>query len=220
MKDILVILPTRERSEKVKMAIEGWRNTTEGYSNLLLCVDRDDPQAEEYKNLWEKDMIISLGEPIKMCPTVNRAIKLYPDYKYYAFIGDDHVFRTNWETPMMDAVGKMGIAYGNDLLQGERLATHCLMTSNITKKIGYMVIPGLIHLYMDNFWMELGRGANCLHYLPDVVVEHMHPGAGKSVMDGRYQIVNSTDVYNHDKQVFDNWMSYQKDIDIRCLLTK
>lgn len=213
MKPILMICPSRERGEKIKSVLDAWKETTEGLSDLLIAIDSDDPQIEAYKSLHE--VLLDIDEPIRMCPTVNRCLKKYPNYKYYGFIGDDHLFRTKWETPMIEAVGEMGIAYGDDLLQHERLATHCLMTANIPNKLGYMAIPGLIHLYMDNFWMELGRGINSLHYLPDVVIEHMHPGAGKSTFDARYQAVNTGEIDQHDHQVFRDWFMNQMSEDVR-----
>lgn len=207
-----MICPSRERGDKIKATVEAWKATTEGFSDLMIAIDSDEPQIEAYKSL--QGVLLEIDTPIRMCPTVNRVVSKYKNYDYYGFIGDDHIFRTKWETPMMEAVGEMGIAYGDDLLQHERLATHCVMTANIPQKIGYMAIPGLIHLFMDNFWMELGRGLNCLHYLPNVIIEHMHPGAGKAQMDGRYYAVNSSDITNHDRQVFETWNSYQKGLDI------
>jgi len=60
----------------------------------------------------------------------------------------------------------------------------------------------LIHLYFDNFWKTLGEQARCLAYLPEVVVEHMHPFAGKAKWDENYTRVNDTDMYRRDEAAF------------------
>lgn len=214
---ILVICPSRERSQKIDLTIEAWRKYTEGHSDFLIVCDDDDPELEQYISKAGNGVYVTWDKPIKMCPSVNRAFKSHPNYEYYMFIGDDHLFRTVFEVKMMEAAGNKGIVYGNDLLQGKNLATHCLMTSNIPKSIGYIAIPGLIHLFMDNFWMELGSACNILHYLDDVIVEHMHPEAKKATRDNRYQIVNSQENFNHDRDVFLTWLSDQKQKDVEII---
>lgn len=215
MKDILIILPTRQRAHKIDSTIAAWRHTTSGKSNLLLVIDNDDPDLEKYKEKYEPGLMLYFDEPIKMCPSVNRAFRRYPDYKYYAFIGDDHLFRTKgWEDIAIKEIGDKGIFYGNDLLQGKNLATHCVMSGNIPRALGYMAIPGLIHLFMDNFWMEIGNACGILKYRDDVIVEHMHPEAGKAVRDERYVAVNSSPVFHNDREVFLRWVSDQKASDV------
>ncbi len=51
-----------------------------------------------------------------------------------------------------------------------------------------MVPPALIHMYADNFWLAIGRAMRRIEYLDDVIVEHLHPAAGKSEMDASYQV--------------------------------
>jgi hypothetical protein len=90
-------------------------------------------------------------------------------------MGDDHFPRTHgWDQAYLDALRELGtgIVYGNDLLQGHRLPTQCAMTADIVRRWGYMALPTLRHMYVDNFWRDLGNAADCLRYLPEVVVEH------------------------------------------------
>jgi hypothetical protein len=125
------------------------------------------------------------------------------------FMGDDHRPRSvGWDKAYLDALRELGtgIVYGNDLLQGENLPTQCAMTSDIIQALGYMAPPSLRHLYIDNFWKILGNGADCLRYLPDVIVEHVHPMAGKAEWDANYARVNSAQMYEHDKTAFEEWL--------------
>ncbi len=41
--------------------------------------------------------------------------------------------------------------------------------------MGYMFPPHFWHTYVDNVWEDIGRGANCWTYVPDVLVTHDHP---------------------------------------------
>ena len=202
-----MLLPSRSRAEKIEPCIEAWRQTHK-QSDLLVLLDDDDPELKKYKR--HDDVMYDVGQRIRMCPTVNRAILDYPNYKYYGFIGDDHIFRTDaWDQKLISAIENKGdgwgIAYGNDLLQGARLATHCVMSKNILDAVGYMAIPGLTHLYMDDFWMNLGANIDRLFYEPEVIIEHMHYSIGKSEEDALYTEVNSYDMNSHDKVVFDYW---------------
>jgi hypothetical protein len=61
-----------------------------------------------------------------------------------------------------------------------------------------MTFPGCIHLFFDNFVKQLGIDLNCLKYLPDVIIEHLHPVAGKAEMDEGYLRVNDPKWYEKD----------------------
>jgi hypothetical protein len=60
----------------------------------------------------------------------------------------------------------VGIAYGNDLLQSEKLPTAVCMTSNIIDALDYIVPPQLQHMYADNFWKDLGICTKIIKYFP------------------------------------------------------
>jgi hypothetical protein len=101
--------------------------------------------------------------------------------------------------------------YGNDLLQGANLPTAVFMTSDIIRALGWMVPPSLQHLYVDDSWRDLGRSAACLQYLPDVVIEHVHPFAlgadhrPKAELDDGYRRVNAPGVYAADEAAYRAW---------------
>jgi hypothetical protein len=120
------------------------------------------------------------------------------------FMGDDHRPRTlGWDQTLLyaattDGAGP-GIAYGNDLLQGANLPTQVCIDARIVELLGNMAPPQLTHLYVDNYWKALGEGAGCLRYCHNVVIEHMHPVAGKAAMDAGYERVNSGEMYARDE---------------------
>lgn len=113
------------------------------------------------------------------------------------FMGDDHIPRTEgWDTKIIEKFesfswGQPGIVYGDDKFQGQNLATAVFMSRSIIQTLGYMCPPDLKHLFVDNFWMDLGKGIENLHYLPDVVIEHLHPLAGKGEWDVTYEECNN-----------------------------
>ena len=164
----------------------------------------DDDDAQIYPEI--DGVIREVNPRLKMNGTLNLLATRYADkYETISFMGDDHLVRTeDWDEKLYETIKNrgFGIAYGNDLFQGENLPTMVMMSTNIIKELGFMAPPKLIHLYMDNFWKFFGQVLGCLDYRADVVVEHMHYMAGKSQSDAQYLEVNSSDVSNHDAKVF------------------
>jgi hypothetical protein len=103
---------------------------------------------------------------------------------------DDHWPVTQgWDVQYLAALqelGGTGVVYGNDLFQGERLPTVPGIATNIIRELGWYAPPQLGHLYCDNFWLELGRRSGRLTYLPETIIEHRHPQAGKGERDAVY----------------------------------
>ena len=83
-----------------------------------------------------------------------------------------------------------------------------------------MAPPTLIHLYMDNFWKALGQDLGNLVYRGDIIIEHLHPIAGKAANDAGYIEVNSAEVYTKDAVAFDRYLRDQFAQDLRKILSK
>jgi hypothetical protein len=54
--------------------------------------------------------------------------------------------------------------------------------------------------------MTLGKDLNALRYIPEVVLEHLHPVAGKAEWDDQYREVNAPEVYSADKKALDDYL--------------
>lgn len=200
---ITMLLPSKGRPDKAKQAIDRFNECRTTAKILLVLNDGED---------YNLDVPTIHVPASSMCDAVNIAAKTV-DTEFIGFIGDDHHVRTpGFDEIFEHELEDSRIVYGNDLLMGEKLATHCVMKTEVVKRLGYMAIPGLIHLFMDNFWMELGA-----KYVPEVIIEHMHYSVGKSSEDERYKAVNSTDVFGHDKRIFENWKQNQKTKDLEKL---
>jgi len=48
---------------------------------------------------------------------------------------------------------------------------------------------------------------NALRYIPEVVLEHLHPVAGKAEWDDQYREVNAPEVYSADRIALDNYLA-------------
>jgi hypothetical protein len=186
MAKMIVIVPTRGRPNNAARLVKAFGATDADGTDLLFRVDDDDPALDEYLKI---DAEFVVGEHLLFGPKLNEQVaKSAPDYDIVGFMGDDHVPRTmNWDAAFAEVLHKTGIAYGNDLLQGETIPTAVFMTSNIPLTLGYFCAPGIMHMYIDNAWKDWGSRSGCLTYLPDVVLEHLHHVNGKAEMDNLYQ---------------------------------
>lgn len=206
MADLVIIVPSRGRPQAARELVEAFADTCTVDTLLAFAVDADDPALGEYG----PDRL-TIGSHKSMVDALNRAARGFVDLGRglapfaVGFMGDDHRPRTKgWDQAYLDALRGLGsgIVYGDDKYQGERLPTQCAMTSDIVRALGYMAPPELTHMYVDNFWLGLGRAAGCIRYLPDVIVEHMHPYAGKAEMDAGYQRVNARQMYAKDEAAY------------------
>jgi hypothetical protein len=205
MSDLLVIVPSRGRPESVLPLRSDFFQNGTGKADLMFATDDDQPDYP----LWPS-VQYRRGPRLRMCGTLNAAAVENADkYKYLGFLGDDHRTRTpGWDEKVIGALESHNVVYGDDLIWGEGLPTAVFIRSEIVQKLGYMAPPALIHLYLDNFWLELGR-ATSIKYLDDVIIEHLHPSAGKAEWSESYLEVNDQELYKHDEQAFSDYMKEQ-----------
>lgn len=225
MVELAVIIPSRGRPDNVARLLT--RFVHNGAASAVVCVDDDDPCAQRYAEVVKgcsltKAQLVR-ANPMRLVPWLNAiAPPLAERWPYIGFMGDDHLPQTwLWAETICRVLAEMGtgIVYGDDRLQGERLPTAVFMTSDIIRTLGYMVPPELVHMYADNAWMEWGAAMGRLRYLPDVVIEHLHPGNGKAPMDAGYQ--TSAQFMGPDGEAFGRYMAQQFPADaekLRALL--
>ena len=218
---IVVMAVSRGRPQSVRPYMDWFFDTSEGLSKVVWCLDRDDPKLEEYvfsiKTLREKpvfgqrlDFVIKprmgLGGS-----TNNLAMELVDHYQILGEVCDDFRFRTiGWDSRVYEVFSswpdRTGLVFCNDLLQKDKLATEVFISSNLVKTMGFFALPTLRHLYRDNFYMVIGRGLGRLKYLDDVIIEHMHPLAGKASWDAGYRENNTPEMYSKDGGAFNFWL--------------
>jgi hypothetical protein len=202
---MIVICPSRGRPGNAAELTEAFLATrTLPTTRLLIVVDEDD--ASVYS-----------GDVLRVPPShgfvraANAAFNAFPDEDWYGVLGDDHRFRTpGWDQRVKDTGG---IVYGDDLYQGARLPTACFIEGRIVRALGWLALPDCEHLYVDNAWLALGIRLGVMHYLPEIVIEHMHPAAGKAEWDASYLEHNSTEADARDRGAYERWAAAQFEVD-------
>lgn len=210
MTSLAVIVPSRGRPQNIKDLIYAM-NQTKTTADLWVVCDEDDQELAGYQALGIENLLIFDRTQKGMARPLNLAVRsILQSHKYshFAFLGDDHRPRTMyWDLDFTNVLDQgLGMVYGNDLFQGENLPTAIGMHGTIVRELNGMVPEGLFHLYLDNFWKQIGLDIGALTYLPETIIEHMHPLAGKGQIDQGYLDVNAPEIYDADKIVFDAYM--------------
>ncbi len=221
MRDLLVIVPSRGRPAQVAALRRAIRRTAAARTDLLVAFDDDDPCAGDYERLragarGDRRFLWSHGPRKGLAEWTNRLAAAHGlRYRALCSMGDDHRPRTpGWDTRLLSALDDMGgsgIAYGDDLLQGERLPTAWVVSSNIVAALGWMCQPSLRHYCVDNAWKDLGDRAGCLRYVPDVVIEHLHYLRTGAAPDGTYRAAEAR--ASADKDAYQRWLASGADDD-------
>lgn len=208
----MYIVPTRGRPVNAVRLAQAWHEHTSPNTRLTFILDDDDPELAAYENAFaaieHACFGYLVGPRLRLGGTLNHHAPIFAkQYHAIGFMGDDHLPRTHyWDAALYDNMLAQGggVVYGNDLIHGPNIPTAALLSSTIIRALDYMVPPGLIHLYMDNFWRDLGHALGQISYREDVIIEHMHPLAQKAPWDDRYAEVNAGAVYAADRHTYED----------------
>lgn len=207
---ILVICPSRGRPQQCKAMIDSFLATSQ-MSTLKICLDINDPCLPEYQDLIGGSVPFVMGIQRPITEIINEYWQFAADcFRWFSVTNDDFLYKTDgWDIKLTGNIKTLeagiGIAYGNDLLQGIHLPTTSIVSREIVEALGWLQMPGLTHLFGDNVWAHLGQNAGCLLYRPDVIIEHRHFFARKSAEDAIYKKTNSREMYDRDALAFHNW---------------
>lgn len=220
MTDLVVITPSRGRPARLAGLLDAVRATAAGDVEVMVCLDADDPTLDDYRRILPRAPRL-VGARRSLVGWTNHAATVLLDRpdppRWLASLGDDHRPRTpGWDRLLTAAIEDMpgpGIAYGNDLFQGAGLPTAWVVSAELVRAVGWMMLPACEHLYVDRAVLELGRAAGRIAYRPDVVIEHLHPVAGKADWDASYRASNSPERYSGDGRAFEAWRAGQLPVD-------
>ena len=217
------IVPSARRPHNARELAAAWESAATSLSTgLILAVDDDDPDLPGYEQVAVDHPWITLAviqdSPHQIGPILNQVARdlldldTGPPPDLIGFMGDDHRPRTlHWDRELAAALARdLGVAYGNDLNQAEKLPTACLISAPVVAALGYLVPPGLDHLYLDDFWLQLGCATH-LAYRPGVIIEHLHPTVGKAEFDQLYAAKGmNPDLFQRDGEAYRRYLGSQE----------
>ncbi len=217
---LALIVPSAGRpasAARLAAAVAGTVNPR--FTRLYVVLDHDEPEDDAYRSRLAPYAgyaeIMTAPKPPRgvhgMVFPLNWACGvLAEDRDDFAFMGDDHLPRTKgWDERLVSSLGgRPGVAYGDDLFQREALPTAAVVSGDLVRILGYMAPAVLLHLFVDDFWKRLGAEAANYVYCPDVVIEHLHPQAGKAAPDlGYYAAGMNAQLMNDDYVRFQRFLA-------------
>jgi len=215
---ILCICPTRERIKKCSRMLESFNATKSGYIDLVFCVDQDDPNIEEYVDLLEDEFYLVIEKQQSITELFNLvAGKIKPDYEIYHTANDDFVYHTKgFDKMVVDSFkhNGSGVYYGDDKYWGRGMAVGPFITSDLVRAVGWLQMPTLMHLCNDTVWTTIADTLQRLYYLPEVVIEHIHPETQGVERDVTSKRVNAPEVYKSDYLSFFQWKKFRMEGDV------
>lgn len=199
------LFASRGRPKSVERFLKQWKVT--GASTIvILCLDKEDETLPDYLELdYPANWIIRVEDRKEgyLADVSRRAFKDYPNEDFYGWLSDDLFPITyEWDVKLIEAAKESGYAWCDDGMNGMKHAAHPCMSGDFVRDLGWICLPGLKHLYIDNALFEMAKRKGCLHYLGDVKVEHWHFATGKSEYDKTYEKPTAAE----DKEVYKKWL--------------
>lgn len=164
---ILIITPSLDRNRSLAEALHSLISRSTGLADYFATTRRT-------------------GGWIKALNSV--PMELIAQYEVIGILNDDVRMRTDkWdELVMRHLSGKLGLLYGRDGYQDQKLATQPFFTAQAAVKAGVLAPWVMEHSLVDNFWWEIFSALGAITYDPALFTEHLHVVAGKSPMDSTY----------------------------------
>lgn len=215
------ILPTRNRPDRLSKFFDSCKRTFVSTPGLVIV---DGPDGGDYSAVvFHGGWNISVTEKrTDVCGVVRKAFRDNPNEPFYGILADDIVAETRgWDRALAFAAGDWNVAYPNDLLNGERMATMPVVGGKLARALGNIIPPGFVHTKFDRAWMDVGRGIGRLKYLPDVKIKHEHWSDGKTPKDETYnRQYENIDTRIIDGARYKEWVEKEKDRDIAFILSR
>lgn len=203
---IAILVPSRGRPERAALMASTAVNSSES-ADVHILVDQDDPEVPRYQAIANGRTIVHVDQRMGYTGSLNWwASQLRDSHAILGAFGDDVVFRTDgWDKIVERTLETPGIAYGDDLIHGKNHPSAVFMSSGIAKALGWLALPATTHQWADDGWKRLGTELGILRFMPDVIVEHMHPAVGKAEWDATYAGVFDDERAKRDFDGFTYW---------------
>ncbi len=108
---------------------------------------------------------------------LNRFLATEPPRAWYGLLQDDMLVGgpQRWDTRLAASAGRCGMASTDDHWQANRrMAGIFVFGGDLLRAWGFWSPPGVRHMYMDNFWQDVGERCGNWMALLDIKARHVH----------------------------------------------
>lgn len=203
---LAILVPTRGRPHNLKRLSKAAKDTCTTDYEIFARIDHDD--KSKYPKL--ENVTYLVGDRIFYANSVNETAEhaLQNGFTHLAILGDDVLPETvGWDQKMISKFDGLGVVYGSDGLEhlhGKDLPTHVVVPIEMYKRLGWIALPTLRHLFCDNVWRELGKITEFI-YMPDIKLSHLHRWNKAAPDDKTYREANNKIKREADRLAFETW---------------
>ncbi|MEP0872333.1 FkbM family methyltransferase [Trichocoleus desertorum AS-A10] len=202
LKTISLLCPTRGRPDKALRLVLSVLKTAHHPERVevLFYVDTDDSTKLDYVEQLKahktelnrlKQCFLMVNEPIGVSKAWN-ALATASQGDLLVMAADDQIYNdAGWDTRLDQETAKFPdeifCMWFNEGHWGEKLCTFPIVSRKWCLTLGYF-ITGIFECLYDDLWiMDIAKRVGRLHYIPDVLTEHLHWGYGKAEIDSTYE---------------------------------
>jgi glycosyltransferase involved in cell wall biosynthesis len=186
---ISMILPSRGRPQNLDRLYKSVLETASNPEEVELCIriDKDDP-ASLQAELWSAANVRQVIDDRRTLSILWNEAAAVATGSILLLCDDELVLRTpGWDATIWTlfeaSSDKILLAYGQDGIQNERLATYPFVHRRWVETLGYFCPPYFECDHNDSWLDAVARAIGRRVHLPLLHLEHMHPIAGKAEWD-------------------------------------
>jgi len=187
---ISLLCPTRNRPDNVRRLMRTARTTAADPFSLefVFYCDDDAPLPDDIK---DQVGVVTITGPRIVLSAMWNACAGQSSGDILMQAADDIVFSTpGWDSAVRAEFEKVPdrilLVHGHDPIQGGGLGTHSFLHRRWVETVGYFNPPYFSCDWMDTWINDLADRVGRRVYLPDVLIDHLHPSRGYG-WDATYQ---------------------------------
>ena len=222
--NIAILTPSRQRPGKLDRLIDSVYETASKKNSIRMYnyIDTDDPRMQQYTNNnlasdFSPTVFNVYDKPQSVSKSWNVLAEkaMYESKEWGADVlimgNDDQVYLTkDWDIKLQEEIEKFAddiyCCWFEDLINGKSHCSFPIISKKWYETLGYFT-PGVFNFGYNDTWVyDIAKRIDRCHFIPEVVVEHLHFSTGKVQMDSTYHR-NRTEkrgnLYHLDKVIFD-----------------
>jgi hypothetical protein len=154
----------------------------------ILSIDIDEPQANEYRQLFTDSLIVQDNPSDGYVVGATNAAAKHAKGDILIYLSDDFDCPTQWDVLIRRKLtdGKEQLLKVDDCLQGFNVAvlTIPIMTRAFYDRFGYFFYPEYKSMFCDEDLYHVARIINGLVFAPDLKFPHLHPSNPTKELQG------------------------------------
>lgn len=183
---ISILTPMRGRPWATHRFLESIYDTTENREQVEVIsrIDDNDEKMLQFVNEYREFLPVRTRFIIGKSTFPNISAMFEECYQVaegniFFMAGDDLVFKTkSWDIKIESVFkdtypDKIACVWGDDKMFGPQLATHNFVHRKWIETIGHYTCPMGMTYHNDNWIHDIARRVNRLHYISDLIIEHV-----------------------------------------------